>query len=136
VLIKPISVRLIAYGQKANIAAIKNRAAGLLKEEHGKVQIDQFLDLPAKDVFQEIITNRWDNEVVLKTPTASSNGIVISLPDVHERMTTEWLYELPIAKTCVAFATWISHKDNTSWQLLLVQGRHWSENRSLPDVPS
>ena len=35
VLIKPITVRLIAYGQKANIAAIRSRACDLLKDEHG-----------------------------------------------------------------------------------------------------
>jgi hypothetical protein len=131
VLIKPISVRLIAYGQKANVAAIRTRAAVLLKEEHGKANEQDFLELSARSVHEEILRERWDAEVPLKLPSPSLVGIGIRLTEVHERMATEWLYELPIAKTCVAFATWISHKDSTSWQLLLVQGRHWSENRPI-----
>jgi hypothetical protein len=130
VLIQPITVRLIAYGQAANVSAIRSRAADLLKEEHGKVDELAFATVPAQAVHDEIAATRWDTEVPLKKPTGSQPGIVITLADVHERMTTEWLYELPVAKTCVAFATWVSAREPVSWQLLLAQGRHWSESRA------
>ncbi len=128
-LITPITIRLIVYGQKANVSAIRGRAADLLKEEHGKADGSCFVETPAADVHAEIIATRWDDEVVLKKPTPSQAGIVITLPEVHERLTTEWLHELPVAKTCVAFATWNGARDPVSWQLLMALGGHWSENR-------
>jgi len=130
-LIKPITVRLIAYGQKANVAAIRTRATAFLKDELGAVDAALLVDLSAVDVHAEILATRWDAEIPIKKPTPSQAGICITLKEVHERLTTEWLYELPIAKSCVAFAAWISPRDATAWQLLLLQGDHHSENRPL-----
>ncbi|MBA3707272.1 MAG: hypothetical protein H0W83_00460 [Planctomycetes bacterium] len=130
-LIKPVTIRLIAYGQKANIAAIRGRAADLLKEEHGAVDDACLAPASAADLHAEIIAARWDDEIPLKKPTASQSGLVIILAEVNERLTTEWLYELPVAKTCVAFATWISAREPVSWQLLIAEGRRWSENRPM-----
>lgn len=130
-IIKPITVRLVAYGQKANVAAIRTRAADLLKEEHGKVDAALFKDLVALDAHTEIVAKRLDTEVVLKKPSASRIGIAITLPEMNERMTVEWLHELPIAKTCVAFATWTSEREKVTWQLLMADGGRWSESRPL-----
>src|SRR5688500_6920018 len=126
--VKPITVRLLVYGQKANVAAIRGRAADLLKDEHGKADESSFTLMPAAEAYAEIIAKRLDSEVELKKPTASQAGIAITLSGVHERLTTEWLFELPVAKTCVAFATWDSQKEPVSWQLLIAQGSRWSEN--------
>ncbi len=131
-LIKPISVRLIAYGPEASIAALRGRAADLLKDEHGSVDEASFARVPAADVHDEIIATRMDQEVKLKKPTASRAGIVITLADVNERLTTEWLHELPVAKTCVVFAAWFSPRENAAWQLLVAQGSRWAENRQVP----
>jgi hypothetical protein len=131
VLIKPITVRIVAYGQPANLAAIQKRAVELLKEEHGKVPPAAIAEIAASDAHAEIVAKRWDDEAALKEPTGSQRGLLVTLTDVHERMTTEWLYELPVAKTCVAFATWTSSREPTSWQLLAAQGRHWSESRPV-----
>jgi hypothetical protein len=129
VLIKPITVRLIAYGQPANLAAIQRRVVDLLKEEHGKVPADAIAEMAAAEAHAEMVATRWDAEIELKEPTPSQRGLLATLAEVHERLTTEWLNELPIAKTCVAFATWVSPRDATRWQQLMAQGRRWSENR-------
>ena len=130
--VKPITVRLIAYGQKANVAAIRGRAADLIKDEHGKVDEADFVIMKAADVHAEIIATRLDSEITLAKPTASQAGIANTLNQVHERLTNEWLFELPIAKTCTAFATWNSEREPVAWQLLIAQGGRWSENRPLP----
>jgi hypothetical protein len=130
-LIKPITVRLIAYGSKANVAAIRTRAAALLKEEHNSVDEACFATLSAADVHAEISAKRLEAEVVLVKPTPSQAGVAITLPEVHERITTEWLFELPVAKSCVALALWKSEREPVAWQLLMANGDHWSENRPL-----
>ncbi|MBA3686451.1 MAG: hypothetical protein H0W72_14615 [Planctomycetes bacterium] len=128
-LIKPITVRLIAYGPQANLDALRGRAEDVLKDEHGKVDAACFVIIPAREVHAEIIAKRLDVEVPLKAPTASRPGIAITLPEVNERLTTEWLFEMPVAKTCVVFATWFSPREAVAWQLLIAQGNRWSENR-------
>ncbi len=128
-LIKPITVRLIAYGEKANLAAIRTRAVDLLKEEHGKLDASLIVELPGTDVHAEIMAKRYDQDVALKKPTAKKPGMAIMLPDMNERMTVEWLHELPLAKTVVVFATWTSHRENMDWQLLACDGSRWSESR-------
>lgn len=130
-LITPITVRLIAYGAKANITAIRNRAADLLKDEHGKVDEKCFSEVSAAEIYAEIMAKRLDQEVPLKKPTASQTGVVITLVEMHERLTTEWLYELPSAKTCVAFATWRSQREPLDWQIVIAYGDRWAENRPL-----
>lgn len=129
-IIKPITIRLVAYGQKANIAALRTRSADLLKEEHGRVDAACFVDRPAADAHAEIMEKRLETEVVLKKPSASKDGIVITLPEVNERFANEWLQELPIAKTCVVFATWTSHREGMNWQMLIADGGRWSESRA------
>lgn len=131
VLIKPITVRLIAYGQKANIAAIRTRATDLIKEEHGAVAADALSALAASAVYDEIAAKRLDAEVAIKAPTPSQIGIAITFTEVNERLTVDWLHELPVAKTCVAFASWTSHRDSAVWQLLIAAGGRWSESRPL-----
>ncbi len=131
-LIKPISVRLIAYGPEASVAALRGRAEDLLKDEHGTVDDASFTRDTALAVHDEIIATRMDPEVKLKKPTATRAGIVMTLADVNERLTTEWLHELPVAKTCVVFATWFSPRENAAWQLLIAQGSRWAENRQGP----
>jgi hypothetical protein len=131
VLIKPITIRLLAYGQKANIAAIRSRAEDLLKDEHGAVDRSAFKDLPAKAVAEEIASTRLDSEVALKPPPPSQIGIAIVLNEVNERLAVDWLHELPVAKTCVAFATWTSHREGANWQLLIALGGRWSESRPI-----
>ncbi len=128
-IIKPITIRLIAYGEKANLAAIRTRATDLLKEEHGKTDPTLLNDLPATEVHAEILAARFDQDVVLKKPTAKKPGLAIILPEMNERMTVEWLHELPLAKTCVLFASWTSPREGMDWQLLAVDGSRWSESR-------
>ena len=131
VFIKPITIRLIAYGQKANVANIHKRAADLLKEEHGRVDPALFVELPADKAHAEVIATRLDADIALKKPSPSQVGIAITLPEMNERMTVEWLHELPVAKTCVAFATWTSEREKVAWQLLVADGSRWSESRPL-----
>jgi len=131
VLIKPITVRLIAYGQKGNIAAIRSRACDLLKDEHGSSDDAAFVVLGATKVHEEISARRLDTEVAIKPPTPSQAGIAITLSEVNERLTVDWLHDLPVAKTCVAFASWTSHRDSAVWQLLIASGGRWSESRPL-----
>ncbi len=131
VLIKPITVRLIAFGQKANIAAIRSRACDLLKDEHGSIDDAAFTTLAAKAVHTEIAARRLDTEVAIKPPTPSQAGIAITISEVNERLTVDWLHDLPVAKTCVAFACWTSHRDQAAWQLLIAAGGRWSESRPL-----
>jgi hypothetical protein len=131
VIIKPITVRLIAYGQKANIIAIRGRAGDLLKDEHGTIDDAAFAVLGATKVHDEISAKRLDTEVAIKPPTPSQAGIAITLSEVNERLTVDWLHELPVAKTCVAFACWTSHRDQATWQLLIASGGRWSESRPL-----
>ena len=128
-LIKPITVRLIAYGEKANLAAIRTRATDLLKDEHGKVDAALLVDVPATEMHAEILAARFDQDVVLKKPTAKKPGLAITLPEMNEKMTVEWLHELPLAKTCVLFASWTSAREGMDWQLLAVDGSRWSESR-------
>jgi hypothetical protein len=128
-LIKPIDVRLIAYGEKANLAAIRTRAVDLLKEEHGKLDPKLIVEVPGTEVHEEITTKRLDQDPVLKKPTAKKPGIAITLPEMNEKTTVEWLHELPLAKTVVVFATWTSHRENMDWQLLAADGSRWSESR-------
>lgn len=130
-IIKPITIRLVAYGQKANVAAIRARAADLLKDEHGKIDAANFADISAATAHAEIIAKRLDTEVALKKPSPSRVGIVVTLPDMNERLTVEWLHELPIAKTCVGFATWTSEREQVTWQLLMADSGRWSESRPL-----
>lgn len=133
-LIKPITVRLFVYGQKANVAAIRKRAHDLLRDEHGKaadsVLDTAFVDAPAADLHTKILATTWDAEAAPKKPTPSQLGLIATLTDVHERMANEWLEELPVAKTCVVFAQWDSHRDGSSWQTLIVDGRRRSEQRA------
>jgi hypothetical protein len=133
-LIKPITVRLIVYGPEASLAALRSRAADLLQEEHGRVEAS-FTAPSAADVHAEIIATRLDAEVKLKAPTASRAGIAITLAEVNERLTTEWLYEMPVAKTCVVFATWFSPREEAAWQLLIAQGSRYAENRRQESGP-
>jgi hypothetical protein len=127
--LKPITVRLIAYGPKDSVAALRSRAEDLLKDEHGSIDAANFAEVSAADVHAEIIKTRLDSEVPLKKPSAAKIGIAITLPEVNERLATEWLDELPVAKTCVAFATWFSPRESVAWQMLIAQGSKWSENR-------
>ena len=135
-LIKPVTIRLVAYGQKANVAAIRTRAAALLKDEHGSADATAFAEASAEDVHAEITAKRLDGEVVLRKPTPSQAGIIVTLADIHERMANEWLYELPLAKTCVAFATWYSFREGMAWQLLMADGGRWSESRRQDQPPA
>lgn len=130
-IIKPITVHLIIYGQKANLSAIRVRASDLLKEEHGAIDASLFVERPSADVHAEITATRFDSEVPLKKPTASQPGLAITLPEVNEKFTKEWLQDLPVAKTCVVFATWDSPRDQMRWQLLMADGGRWSESRPL-----
>ncbi len=129
VLIKPITVRLLTYGQKANVAAIRKRAADLLKDEHGKVDAAAFVETPAAEVHAECLASRWDSDIELKKPTPSQQGLAITLADVHERLTNEWLDELPVAKTCIVFARWTSQRDQAQWQLTIADGQRHSDTR-------
>lgn len=128
-LIKPITVRLVAYGEKANLAAIRTRAVDLLKEEHGKLDPALIVDVPGPEAHAEITAKRLDQDPELKKPTAKKPGIAITLPEMNEKTTVEWLHELPLAKTVVVFATWTSHRENMDWQLLASDGSRWSESR-------
>jgi hypothetical protein len=131
VFIKPITIRLLAYGQKANVAAIRNRAAAMLKEEHGAVPADAFVDMPAEKVHAEIVARRSDGDPVLKKPTPSQAGLVVTLAEVNERMANEWLSELPVAKTCVVFATWTGSREPMAWQMLLADGDRSTDSTPL-----
>jgi hypothetical protein len=129
VIIKPITIRLIAYGEKANLAAIRTRAIDLLKDEHGKADPALLKEQPGTAVHAEILATRFDQDVELKKPTAKKPGLAITLPEMNERTTVEWLHELPLAKTCVLFASWSSEREGMDWQLLAVDGSRWSESR-------
>jgi hypothetical protein len=129
VIIKPLTIRILVYGQKANIAAIRKRAVDFLKDEHNKVDPAWLVEKSAADIFQEISDTRWDAEVPLKKPGKSAVGIDITLPEVNQRMADEWMHELPVAKTCYVFATWLDPKENLNWQLLVAEGGRWSESR-------
>jgi hypothetical protein len=131
VIIKPITVRLVTYGQKANVAAIRTRAAALLKDEHGQVPAAAFVAATAAEVHAEIVAHRLDTETVLRKPTPAQTGLFITLTEIHERMANEWLQELPVAKTCVVLATWASPRDGLAWQMLFADGDRWSESRPL-----
>jgi hypothetical protein len=131
VFIKPITIRLLAYGQKANVAAIRTRAAAMLKDEHGAVPADAFTDLPAEKVHAEIVAKRSDGDPELKKPTPSQAGLVATLAEVNERMATEWLNELPAAKTCVVFATWTGSREPLAWQMLIADGDRSSDSKPL-----
>lgn len=130
-IIKPITVRLIVYGQKANVSAIRTRAAALLKDEHGTVDEACFVELPAAKIHAEIETVRLDHEADLKKPGAAMAGLTITLPEVNERSTSEWLDDLPVAKTCVVLATWASGREPVAWQMLIIQGDRCSESRAI-----
>jgi hypothetical protein len=129
VFIKPITVRILVYGLKANVAAIRTRAVALLKDEFGKADPALLVELSAEDAHSEITTKRWDPEVVLKKPTASQAAIAITLPEVNERATTEWLRELPAAKSCVVFITWLSPRENADFQMLIAEGDRATDSR-------
>ena len=129
-IIKPITIRLLVYGQKANVSAIRTRATALLKDEHGAADPACFVALPAAKIFAEVDALRLDREVVLKPPGASQAGLAITLPEMNERATCAWLDELPMAKTCVAFATWTSSREGLAWQQLVANGDRSSESRS------
>jgi len=130
-LIKPITVRLLAYGMKPNVSAIITRASDLLKEEHGAVPPTAISPRAAKKVYDVIMAEKWDTEVVLKKPAPSNAGVEIELKDVNERLTVEWLHELPLAKTCIAWATWTSPREGTIWQLVCAEGGRWSESQPI-----
>ncbi len=132
-IIKPLTIRLLVYGQKANISAVRKRATDLLKDEHGKKNIDPnwLLDAPADDVYQEIIGSRWDQEVPLKKPGKSAVGFIVTLFEVNKRMADEWMHELPVAKTAVIFATWKDEKENLEWQLQMIDADRFSSSRPL-----
>ena len=130
-LIKPITIRLIAYGQKANVGNLRIRASALLKEEFGRVDPACFTELGAAEVHAEIVARRLDAEVELRKPTPAQAGLAITLPEVNERATTVWLYELPVAKSCVAFATWDSPREGMALQMLVADGARSSMNRPL-----
>jgi hypothetical protein len=133
VLVKPLTIRLIVYGQKANIAAINKRAKDFLKDEHGKIDPTWLVDAPADDIYKEILETRWDHEVALKKPGKSNVGFIVTLPEVNKRMADEWLHEIPVAKTCVVFATWIDPKENLHWQLQIIDTARWSDSRPVAD---
>jgi hypothetical protein len=76
-----------------------------------------------------VVAKRWDPEVVLKKPTASQAAIAITLPEVNERATTEWLRELPAAKSCVVFITWLSPRENADFQMLIADGDRATDSR-------
>lgn len=130
-LVKPITVRLLAYGSKANLAALRKGAGDALKDEHNKIDRSLFVDLPAEDVHIEVMSTRWDAEIKLKNPAPSMVGVRITLPDMHERMTMEWLNEMKVAKTCVVFAQWISMAHNEDCQMLCHEGDRWGDRRAL-----
>lgn len=129
VFIKPITVRIVAYGLKSNVAAIRTRAAALLKDEFGKADPSLLVEMSAEDAHGEITAKRWDAEVALKKPTASQAAIAVTLPEVNERATTEWLRELPAAKSCVVFITWLSPRENADYQMLIADGDRATDSR-------
>lgn len=128
--IKPITVRIVAYGTKANVAAIRTRAVALLKDEHGKADPALCVEMEAKDAHAEISAKRWEAETELKKPTPSQAGAAFTLPEVNERATSEWLRELPAAKSCVVFATWSSPRENLDYQMLIADGDRATDSRT------
>lgn len=128
-IIKPITVHIFAYGQKANISSLQHRSSDLLKDEHGTIDARLFVSKSSADIHAKIIAQQWDHDVALKKATPSQPGIAITLPDMNERLTIEWLHEIPVAKTCVIFATWVSHKEKMTWQMLIADGNRSSESR-------
>lgn len=126
---KPITIRLVIYGQKANVAAIRTRATALLEEEHGAAAPACFDEVTAAIAHAEVRAKRLDAEVDLKAPGAAQAGLIVTLPEMNERCTVEWLTELPVAKTCVCFASWTSMKEPVVWQMLVALGQRSSESR-------
>jgi hypothetical protein len=131
VFIRPITVQLLVYGQKANVASIRTRATAFLKDEHGKADPACFTEAPAAEVHAAILACRYDDGDDLKKPTPAQAGLKITLPEVHARMVGEWLQELPVAKTCVVLAAWDNPREGRSEQLLIVEGLRSSEHREL-----
>jgi len=131
VFIKPITIRLVVYGQKANVAAIRTRAAAMLKEEHGKADPAAFVELSAEAAHDEIAKVRRDAEVPLRKPTPAQAGLAITLAEVNERMASEWLNELPAAKTCVVLATWTGSREPMAWQMLILEGDRSTDSQAV-----
>lgn len=128
--IKPITVRILAYGTKSNVAAIRTRAAALLKDEFGAADPALLVERGAEQIHDEIAAARWEAEAALKKPTASQAGIAITLPEVNERATAEWLRELPAAKSCVVFAAWTSPREGLDYQMLIADGDRATDSRA------
>jgi hypothetical protein len=131
VAIAPVTVRLLVYGQKANVANIRTRAQALAKEELGGAEAAACTEAEAEAVFDEIERDRHERDVALKKPTKSQAGAIIVLPELHERVANEWLAELPVAKTCVVCATWTSQRDRAVWQMLVAEGHRSLDSRPL-----
>ncbi|MFW5829017.1 MAG: hypothetical protein ACOCXA_02040 [Planctomycetota bacterium] len=129
-MIKFITLSLLAYGQKSNVSAVQRAAEAFLKEEADGFDASWFQERPAAEVHQEILDQVWDPDCTLKKPTASQQGIAITLPEVNERMAREWLEELKIAKTCVVFVHWHNPNGPSDHQYLILGGEHWFDSRS------
>lgn len=127
--IKPITVTLLAYGTKANIAAIRKAATAQIEDDHDQADPSLFLERPAEDIHADIEAARWDPTAVLKKPGPSQAGLQVTMPDMHERMTTAWLNELKVARTCVVFASWFSEAEQERCQMLCAEGEHWMDRR-------
>jgi len=128
-LIKPIDLTLYAYGQKANVAKIRKAAEDFLADEHDEVDPTWFDERPSSEVAETIQGLLWDQGTALRKATPAQPGLIIRMPAVHERMTTEWLFELKVAKTGVLFATWFSEAEQVDRQLLDINGEQWADRR-------
>ena len=128
-MIKPVTMVILAYGTKGNITKVRNASAAFLKEENDEAGDECFVDDKALAIYEHILSERWDDTVVLKKPTKSQEGIMVTLPDVHQRMVTEWIQEMVVAKTCVLFASWYSPNDDEHHQMLAADSDKWFDTR-------
>lgn len=115
-----IDLEVLCFGPTTNVRKLRKVFSELLEDENGKQSLEDmqklFVETPAPKVAKLVSTQLIDqlDEGALRKTGGSRVGLVMSLPDINERITEMELSELQVAKTCTCLVNW--HSKNTGRQ--------------------
>ncbi|NRA39620.1 MAG: hypothetical protein HRU15_15875 [Planctomycetes bacterium] len=117
-----IDLEVLCFGPTTNIRKLRKVFTELLEDENGKQSSDDldklFKDVPPPKVAQRISKELIDQVDALQKTGGSRVGLVMSLPDINERITEMELQELQVAKTCTCMVQWNSKNTGMQHQVI------------------
>lgn len=131
----PITMNVLAYGPSTNVNKIRKVLKELMEEENGKLSKAEEADLikaaPAEEIAQHIAAILIEPVEKIAKAGPSQIGLIMTMPELNERITNLELQEIQVAKTCTCVCTWDSQTSGLRQQIAWVRGDKISTERPL-----